>query len=224
MQLVYLGKLSRPKYHEFSRKLLIFSMLQYSYIKCKNATILCYLPIIQITVYKRTIARFSADKVVSEMGDATGFRQHKSTLSFEAHELDSTVNYTAWANLTGECQFHAKSHELTGAFLACPPDRAQGPLPLRPGRGLPLPGWRAIVPVVWILFSRLLMLPRFQPSSGNSLNSLRATHLDRQRFLKSESHLPEYFSRFYLMFTDIEVSTVSQGNVDALNKWGRNGL
>jgi len=29
MQLLYLGKLLRPKYHEFSLKLLIFSMLQY---------------------------------------------------------------------------------------------------------------------------------------------------------------------------------------------------
>ena len=29
VQLLYLGKLSRPKYHEFSLKLLIFSMLQY---------------------------------------------------------------------------------------------------------------------------------------------------------------------------------------------------
>ena len=28
-QLLYLGKLSRPKYHEFSLKLLILSMLQY---------------------------------------------------------------------------------------------------------------------------------------------------------------------------------------------------
>ena len=176
MQLVYLGKLSRPKYHEFSRKLLIFSMLQYSYIKCKNATILCYLPIIQITVYKRTIARFSADKVVSEMGDATGFRQHKSTLSFEAHELDSTVNYTAWANLTGECQFHAKSHELTGAFLACPPDRAQGPSLLRDECSLLLPGCRTIVLVLWLHFSRLSMLTSFQHLSGNSFNTLLTPH------------------------------------------------
>jgi len=29
VQLLYLGKLSRPKYHEFSLKLLILSMLQY---------------------------------------------------------------------------------------------------------------------------------------------------------------------------------------------------
>jgi len=32
------------------------------------------------------------------------------------------------AHLNGELQFHAKSHELISAFLACPPDWARGPL------------------------------------------------------------------------------------------------
>ena len=44
------------------------------------------------------------------------------------------------AHLNEECQFHAKSHELIGAFLACPPDGAHGPLPLCAERGLPLHG------------------------------------------------------------------------------------
>ena len=35
------------------------------------------------------------------------------------------------AHLNGEWQFHAKSNELTDAFLACPPDWAQGPPLLR---------------------------------------------------------------------------------------------
>jgi len=78
------------------------------------------------------------------------------------------------AHLNGEWQFHAKSHELIGAFLACPPDWAWGPSMLRAERGLPLPGCRTIVPVLRILFSRLSMLPSFRPLSGNSLNSLRA--------------------------------------------------
>jgi len=44
------------------------------------------------------------------------------------------------AHWNGEWQFHAKSHELIGAFLACPPDWAQGPPLLRDvERGLPLP-------------------------------------------------------------------------------------
>ena len=43
----YLGKLSRLKYHEFSLKLLTFSMLRYQDINCKTVTILFYLLIIQ---------------------------------------------------------------------------------------------------------------------------------------------------------------------------------
>ena len=61
VHLLYLGKLSRPKYHEFSLKLLIFSMLQYQDINCKIVTILFCLLIIQLTVYNRTITRFIAD-------------------------------------------------------------------------------------------------------------------------------------------------------------------
>ena len=65
MQLLYLGKLSRPKYHEFSLKVLIFSMLQYSDINCKTVTILLYyLLVIQHTIYNRTITRFTADDKV----------------------------------------------------------------------------------------------------------------------------------------------------------------
>jgi len=43
------------------------------------------------------------------------------------------------ANLNGECQFHAKSHELIGAFLAFSPDCAQDLL-LSAKSGLPLHG------------------------------------------------------------------------------------
>jgi len=64
MQLLYPRKLSRPKYHEFNLKVLIFSMLQYWDIDCKTVTILFYLLIIQLTVYNRTITRFIADDKV----------------------------------------------------------------------------------------------------------------------------------------------------------------
>jgi len=47
--MLYLGKLSRPKYHEFSLKLLIFPMLQYQDINCKTVTIY-FTEIIQLTV------------------------------------------------------------------------------------------------------------------------------------------------------------------------------
>jgi len=43
VQLLYLGKLSRPKYHECSLTLLIFPLLQYYDIKCKTVSILFYL-------------------------------------------------------------------------------------------------------------------------------------------------------------------------------------
>jgi len=38
--LLYLGKVSRPKYRKFSLKLLISPMLQYCDINCKTVTIL----------------------------------------------------------------------------------------------------------------------------------------------------------------------------------------
>jgi len=46
MKLLYLGNLPRPKYQEFSLKLLILPMLQYYDVKCKTVTILFYLLII----------------------------------------------------------------------------------------------------------------------------------------------------------------------------------
>jgi len=97
MQLLYLGKLLRTKYHEFSLKLLIFSMLQYWDIKCKTVTILLYLLIIQLSVYNRTknkiYCRQSDCLSASETGDTIAFGQQLSTTSFEACELEITVNY-----------------------------------------------------------------------------------------------------------------------------------
>jgi len=49
------------------------------------------------------------------MGNATGFRQQLSMTSFETYELDSELSCT---NLNGECQCHAKSHELIDAFFS----------------------------------------------------------------------------------------------------------
>jgi len=64
VQLLYPGKLSRPKYHEFSLKLLIFSMLHTRILTAKLSPLLFYLLIIQLTVYNRTITRFIADDKV----------------------------------------------------------------------------------------------------------------------------------------------------------------
>jgi len=117
------------------------------------------------------------------MGYTIGFRQQLSTTSFEACELEITVNYFFCIHLNREWQFHAKSNELTDAFLACPPDGAQGFSLLRDKSGLTLPGSGTNVLVLWLLFSRLSMLQSFQPLLGNSLNSLRASYcFDRYRF------------------------------------------
>jgi len=94
------------------------------------------------------------------------------------------------AQLNGEWQFHAESHGLIGAFLACPADWAWGPTLLRDEGGLPLPGYRTIVSGLWKLFSRLPMLRSFQPLSGNSPNSLHASY---GHFFLWESHLPVKF-------------------------------
>jgi len=46
-----------------------------------------------------------------------GFRQQLSTTSFEAFELEITVNYSIILCTLGQrWQFHAKSHELVSAF------------------------------------------------------------------------------------------------------------
>jgi len=106
-------------------------------------------------------------------------------------------------HLNREWQFHAKSNKLTDAFLACLPDWAQGFSLLHDKRGLTLPGSGIIVPVLWLLFSRLSMLQSFQPLSGNSLNKLRAPYrFDRQRFLIRITSSCE-LSWFCLIFADI---------------------
>jgi len=91
-------------------------------------------------------------------------------------------------HLNREWQFHGKSNELTDAFLAYPPDWAQGPSLLHDKRGLPLPGCGTIVPILWLLFSKLSMLPSFQLLSPcQAIHSTAFVHhtalTDRERFL-----------------------------------------
>ena len=110
------------------------------------------------------------------------------------------------AHLNGEWQFHTKSHELIGTFLACPPDWAWGLPLLRAERGLPLPGCRPLVPVLWILFSRLLMLSSFRPLSGNSLNSLPAPYrFDRYSFfIRIASFCKTFMILFHWQFPKVK--------------------
>jgi len=140
-------------------------------IMCKIITILFCLLIIQLTVYNKTITRFIVDDNVYQ------WVRREIRLASD--------NSWAWRHLK-----HARwrsrwiiflytlvyTNELTDAFLACPPDWAGGPSLLCDKCGLLLPGCRTIVPVLWLLFNKLSMLPipSFQP--GNSLNSLCAPY------------------------------------------------
>jgi len=137
-------------------------------------------------VYRRTITRFIADgKVVYQPV------RRKMLLTSDNSWTWRRLTYLSWrtgeifcAHLNGEWQFHAKSHKLIGAFLACPLDWAQGPPLLRAERGLPLPVSQTIVPVLRILFSRLSMLPSFYPCQGiHSTAFVHHTALtDRENF------------------------------------------
>ena len=114
-------------------------------------------------VYNRTIAD---DNVVYQWvrreirlaSDNSWARHHLKHVSWRSRWIFFCIH------LNSEWQVHAKSNELTDAFLACPPDWAQSPSLLRNKCGLPLPGSGTIVPVLWLLFSRLSMLQSFQPS------------------------------------------------------------
>jgi len=110
-------------------------------------------------------------------GNAISLRQQLSTTSFEAFQLEIAENNLVH-HLNGECQFHAKFHELISAFLAWPPDWAWGPPPSQ--RSRLYPRWKrsaaAWLPVIVDFLQQTIdsMLPSFQPLLGNSLNSLYA--------------------------------------------------
>jgi len=145
-------------------------------INCKIVTILFCLLIIQLTVYNRTITRFIPDDNVVYQWVRRDIRL-ASDNSWARHHLKHVNGELYFCiHLNRLWQFHAKSNELTNAFLACPPDWAQGFSLLRDKRGLTLPGSGTIVLVLWLLFSRLSMLQSFQPLSGNSPKSLRALY------------------------------------------------
>ena len=101
-------------------------MLQYRDVKCKTVTILFGLLIIPLTVYK--ITRFIADGKWDGRCDwlQTTAKQDIVWSIWAGDHSESSS-----AHLKGEWQFHTKSNELIGAFLACPPDWARGPPLLR---------------------------------------------------------------------------------------------
>jgi len=108
-------------------------------------------------------------------------------------------------HLNGEWQYHAKSNELTYAFLACPPDWAQGPSLLRDKRGLPLSDCGTIVPVLWLLFSKLVDAFKFPTLVGQFIREPSCTILLWQIkiFDQNNIFLWNFHSWFCLIFTDI---------------------
>jgi len=95
-------------------------------------------------VYNRTITRFIAD-------DNGVYQWVRREIRLASDKAEHDIVWSMWdgdhgelflcIHLNREFQFHTKSNELTDAFLACPPDWAQGPSLLRNKRGLPLPPW-----------------------------------------------------------------------------------
>jgi len=146
---------------------------------CKNATIL------HVVYYSTYGLEENNNKIYCIYGKVVYQRVRRemrlaSDNSWTPHRLKHLRWRSRWeelscAHLNGEWQFHAKYHELIGAFLACPPDWPRGPPLLCAECGLPLPGCWTIVPVMRILFSRLSIIS-FRPLSGNSLNSLHAPY------------------------------------------------
>jgi len=107
------------------------------------------------------------------------------------------------AHLNGELQFYAKSYELIGALLACPPDWARGPLLCDD-----------------CTVSRCLIAGKLYPFCGFSLADCRCFQLSNRcqeihlasfvhhttltdRDFKSKSHLPMKYSWFCLIFLKI---------------------
>ena len=129
LPVLYLRRLSRPKYHKFSLKLLIFPMLQYQDFNCKAVTKLFYLPIIQLMDYNGTIARLTADnKVVYQQ-----LRQEMwlaSDNSWAWHRLKHLRWRTLWIILCKRGREMPVSCKISWAdrsFLAYHPGWAQGP-------------------------------------------------------------------------------------------------
>jgi len=122
-----------------------------------------------------------------------GFRDNRSTLN--------TKTGFKKKHLNREWRFHAKSHELIGAVLACPPNWAQNPPLICTKHGLSLPGCQTKCDPYCGFSSADQQLPSFQPlsSSSNSRNILRAAHcFDRPTPLCPTNNLVSYMLPQYI--------------------------
>jgi len=149
--------------------------------QCLNTRILTaklyhiMLIIIQFTILNRTITRFTTDdkavyqRVRWEMWLAS---DNSWALLHLSWRLRRFISRTLERRMPVSCEISRADrclieHKILHSYAM----------------NVPLPGCRTIVPIFQILFSRLLMLPSFQPLLGNSLNSLHAPYcFDRKIF------------------------------------------
>jgi len=159
--------------------LLILTMLQYYDINCKPVITLLYLLTIQLMVYNRTITRFIADDnlLISEWEGGIRFA---SDNSWARHRLKHVSWRSRWIifYVYTWIEYGSFVHNLTSwqmpFWLVLLTERKVFHTHTRQTRSTA--ACRTIVPVFWLLFSRLSMLPSFQHLSGNLLNALRAPH------------------------------------------------
>ena len=186
--------------HEFSLKLLIFSMIQYKDINGKTVSILFYLLIIQVTVYKRTIIRFIADDkfVYQQVRREMQVASDNSCAWRRLKHLSWRSQWTIMCTLEWRTAVSCEISQLIGAFLVCPPDWARGPPLLCTERGLPLPNCRTIVDYTSCRFSsadcRCFQVSNPCRAIHSTASVYHAALTDRDFW--SEPHLPMKFSSF----------------------------
>ena len=146
------------------------------YFQCYNARILTAklspyyftYSLFNLRFYNRTITRFIADdKVVYQWvrwemrlaSDNSWARRRLKHLSWRSQWI---ILCTLEQRMTVSCEISRADRCLFGLSTWLTATRRT--------RSIPLPACRTIVSVLWILSSRLSMLPTFQPLSGNSLS------------------------------------------------------
>ena len=157
-------------------------------------------------VYNRTIAD---DNVVYQWvrreirlaSDNSWARHHLKHVSWRSRWIFFCIH------LNSEWQVHAKSNELTDAFLACPPDWARGRpcTATRRRQSTVTCGCRTIVPVFRILFSRLSMVSSFHPTLVGKFTQQPSCTIQFWQIEIFKIRIPCFgeISGFCLIFTNI---------------------
>ena len=120
-------------------------------------------------------------------------------------------------HLNGEWAFQVKSHELIGAFLACPPDGARGRLLL----------CDECVVSHCLVARQLYLSCRFSSTDCRCFQLSNPCHEIHLASFLHHTTLTDILNQnciFLWHFHDfvkfLQISTVSQGKVSARNRWG----